>query len=97
MTSTADGDDLGLSEDADPGIQPLRDADSSIEPDSDEDPAQAEWDRTTALDEGVDPEDLDVATATGDDPDQIPSDDEEIPRSDLPPSRHAREIVAASS
>ena len=84
MTSTADGDNLDLSEDADPGIQPLRDADSSIEPDSDEDPAQAEWDRTTALDDGVDPEDLDVATATGDDPDQIPSDDEEIPRSDLP-------------
>jgi hypothetical protein len=49
-----------------------------------EDPAQVEWDRTTALDSGLAPEDLDVATATGGDPDELPADDDDIPRSDLP-------------
>ena len=34
------------------GVQPLRDRDTSIEPDPTRDPAQAEWDRTTALDAG---------------------------------------------
>lgn len=62
--------------------QPLRNDDTSIEPE--EDPAQAEWDRTTALDDGVDPDDLDAATGTGDDPAQVPTDDEEIPAADLP-------------
>ena len=66
------------------GFQPLRDGDTSIEPDPAADPAQAEWDRTTALDEGANPEDLDAATATGDDPAQLPADDDEVPASDLP-------------
>ena len=65
------------------GLQPLRDGDTSIEPDPAVDPAQAEWDRTTAIDEGREDE-LDVATATGDDPAQIPSDEDEIPAADLP-------------
>lgn len=61
--------------------QPVQDRDTSITPD---DPAQAEWDRTTALDAGVPVEDLDAATATGDDPAQIPADDDDIPAADLP-------------
>jgi hypothetical protein len=65
------------------GIQPLRDRDTSIEPDPTVDPAQREWDRTTALDEGREPED--VATATGDDPAHLPADDDDIPASDLHP------------
>ena len=64
-------------------IQPLRDDDSSIDPDA-LDPAQAEWERTVALDEGADPADLDAATATGADPAEIPEDDDQIPASDLP-------------
>src|SRR3546814_6731803 len=48
-----------------PGVQPLRDGDTSIEPDAAADPAQAEWDETTALDEGASPDDLDPGTATG--------------------------------
>ena len=63
------------------GIQPLRDRDTSIEPDPTRDPAQAEWDRTTVLDAGEDP---DIETATGDDPAHLPSDDDEVPREDLP-------------
>ena len=68
----------------DTGIQPLRDGDTSLSPDPDADPAQAEWDRTTLLDEGVSPDDLSTATATGADPDEIESDDDEIPLADLP-------------
>lgn len=81
--STPTGDSA-ITPDASEAIQPLRDNDTSIEPDPAVDPAQAEWDRTTALDEGADPEDLDPITLTGDDPAQIPSDDDEIPASDLP-------------
>ena len=65
------------------GIQPLRDNDTSIEPDATLDPAQAEWDRTIALDEGRDPDAVEV-TATGADPAEIPRDDDEIPAADLP-------------
>jgi hypothetical protein len=68
----------------DTAMQPLRDNDTSIEPDPAADPAQAEWDRTNALDAGVDPDDLDAATRTGADPDEIPSDDDEIPAADQP-------------
>ena len=68
----------------DTGIQPLRDGDTSLSPDPDADPAQAEWDRTTLLDEGVSPDDLDITTATGADPDEIRADDDEIPFADLP-------------
>jgi hypothetical protein len=67
------------------GVQPLRDNDTSIEPDPTVDPAQAEWDRTTALDEGADPEDLDPVTNTGADPAEIPDDADEIPATDLHP------------
>ncbi|MFF0909106.1 sugar ABC transporter ATPase [Microbacterium sp. HMH0099] len=67
------------------GVQPLRDGDTSIEPDPALDPAQAEWDATTALDEGADPEDIDPATATGADPAEIPSDDDDIPLADIHP------------
>ncbi len=65
-------------------IQPLREKDSSIEPDPTVDPAQAEWDRTTAIDDGVRPEDLVAPTRTGDDPAQLPADDDDIPADDLP-------------
>lgn len=67
----------------DPALQPLRDGDTSIEPDPTRDPAQAEWDRTAARDEGV-ADDFAGRTATGDDPAHIPSDDDEIPAEDLP-------------
>lgn len=77
-------DDFARTED--PAMQPLRDGDTSIEPDPAADPAQAEWDETTALDEGASREELDVATATGDDPAMIHSPDEEIPALDLPTS-----------
>lgn len=66
-----------------PAMQPLRDGDTSIEPDPQADPAQAEWDETTALDDGASPDDLHTATATGDDPAQIPGDDDQIPAADL--------------
>ena len=72
--------------DSDP-VQPLRDGDTSIEPDPAADPAQVEWDLTTAVDEGADLDDLLPATATGDDPDQIPSDDDEVPAVDAHPPR----------
>lgn len=59
--------------------QPVTDRDTSIEPN---DPAQAEWDRTTAIDAGADLDD--TATATGGDPAEIPADDDEVPAEDLP-------------
>lgn len=71
-----------IAETDDTGIQPLRDGDTSVTADPTDDPAQAEWDRTTLLDEGVSPDELDVATATGADPDEIPSADDEIPSAD---------------
>lgn len=64
--------------------QPLRDRDTSIEPDPQADPAQAEWDRTTALDEGASIDELDATTATGGDPAMIPDALDEIPADDLP-------------
>jgi hypothetical protein len=83
MTSTPD--DTGpITETDDSGIQPLRDGDTSIPADPDADPAQAEWDRTTLLDEGVSPDEIAALTATGDDPDEIPSDQDEIPFFDRP-------------
>ena len=65
-------------------IQPMRDGDTSIELDPERDPAQREWDLTTAIDEGREPDD--VATATGDDPAHLPADDDDIPASDVHPS-----------
>jgi hypothetical protein len=67
-----------------PAVQPLRDGDASIEVDPTQDPAQAEWDRTTALDEGVAPEELEGDTATGADPAMMPDERDEIPAEDLP-------------
>lgn len=73
--------DIPRAPDGQTGIQPVRDRDTSIEPDPTRDAAQAEWDRTTAWDAGEDP---DVETATGDDPAHLPADDDEVPREDLP-------------
>ena len=98
MTSTSPTEDAstGITE-TDAEAQPLRDGDTSIEPDPTEDPAQAEWDRTTLLDAGVPPEDLAGTTATGDDPDEIGDEDDEIPAYDLPTdARAAREPGAGS-
>lgn len=81
--STPSGDSAIIPDVTD-GVQPLRDGDTSIEPDPTIDPAQAEWDRTIALDDGADIADVDRATATGADPAEIPADDDEIPASDLP-------------
>ena len=67
------------------GVQPLRDGDTSIEPDPSLDPAQAEWDATTALDEGADPDDINPATATGADPAELGADDSDIPLADVHP------------
>lgn len=61
--------------------QPLADGDTSIASDPEGDAAQMEWDRTTLADAR---EDVDTATATGDDPAHIPDDADEIPRDDLP-------------
>lgn len=74
--------DIPPAPDGQVGVQPLRDEDTSIEPDPTLDPAQAEWDRTNGVDS--DGFDEDGPTATGDDPAHIPSDDEEVPRSDMP-------------
>ncbi|GLJ81037.1 hypothetical protein GCM10017586_27200 [Microbacterium imperiale] len=91
VMSNAFNDDLArpaAAEDA--GIQPLRDGDATSEADPSLDPAQQEWDRTDAIDEaldaGVDPADLDVATATGDDPAHLVDDTDEIPATDQPSS-----------
>lgn len=75
--------DIPPAPDGQVGMQPLRDRDTSIEPDPALDPAQAEWDRTQAADAGV--FDDDAATATGDDPAHLASEDEEVPRADMPP------------
>jgi hypothetical protein len=84
MSDATRDDSIPPAPDGQVGAQPIRDRDSSIEPDPAQDPAQAEWDRTTLLDQGVPPEELDPATATGDDPGQLPDDLDEIPRADLP-------------
>lgn len=77
MESTPDAvSDAG----GDEQIQPLRDEDATTTGDPDRDPAQAEWERTQALDEG---REVDVDTATGRDPDEIPDADDEIPFEDL--------------
>jgi len=90
--SNAFNDDLArpaAAEDA--GVQPLRDGDATSEADPALDPAQQEWDRTEAIDDaleaGVDPAELDTATATSDDPAHLPSDEDEIPAEDLPAGR----------
>jgi hypothetical protein len=84
MSDVTRDDSIPPAPDGQVGAQPLRDGDTSIEVDPQRDSAQAEWDRTTALDEGVSPDELAGATATGDDPAQIPGDLDEIPREDLP-------------
>jgi len=79
MTSTPG---IGSTEDPD-DMQPLRDRDATAPADPIDDPAQAEWDRSAALDEGATEEDLAATTATGRDPDEIPAADDEIPAEDL--------------
>ncbi len=78
MTTDNDPQQSG---DSDPGIQPLQGRDTTIEPDPAQDPAQAEWDRTVAEEDGIE---LDVETATGADPAEIPADGDDIPAADLP-------------
>lgn len=83
MSDNRTGDDNGIDTTPDPdALQPLRDGDSTSTADPADDPAQVEWDRTTLADEGAD---VDVDTATGADPAEIPDDAEEIPRDDLVP------------
>lgn len=64
-------------------IQPVNEDESSSYADPSDDPAQAEWERTESLDAGEDP---DGGTATGADPDELPSDEDQIPREDQPTS-----------
>ncbi|WP_431806355.1 sugar ABC transporter ATPase [Microbacterium paraoxydans] len=73
-------------EDTGPAPQPLRDGDATSEADPSDDPAQAEWERTEALDDGASVDELEAATATGRDPDEIPDPDDEVPAEDLPGS-----------
>lgn len=79
MTSTTN---VGSTDDPD-NMQPLRDRDATALTDPADDPAQAEWDRSEALDEGASEEDLDLATVTGRDPEEMPAADDEIPSEDL--------------
>ena len=60
--------------------QPLSDNDTSLAPDADADPAQAEWDGR--LSETGAPL-AEPATATGADPAEIPADDDDIPATDV--------------
>lgn len=76
----------GVSEVGADAVQPLRDADATTVGDGRGDPAQAEWERTAALDAGAAEDELDPATATGADPDELPSPDDEVPAEDLPGS-----------
>jgi hypothetical protein len=71
-------------DDAQVPVQPLRDADATSTADSSADPAQAEWERTEARDRGASVDELEEPTATGGDPDEIPSSDDEVPAEDLP-------------
>ena len=71
-------------EEATVGAQPVAGRDTTIEQDPAAVPAQAEWEMTQRRDEG-DPDVLDPSpAATGDDPDQIPGDIDQIPVDDLP-------------
>lgn len=64
-------------------IQPVNGGEATAYADPADDPAQAEWERTEALDAG---EDIDDATATGADPDELASDEDQVPREDQPDS-----------
>jgi len=64
-------------------VQPLRDGDATSTADPADDPAQAEWERTEALDEGVSEDELDPTTGTGADPAEIADGADEILREDL--------------
>jgi len=80
MNSTPEDAEPRTPDEAD--VRASREKDTSVESDPERDAAQIEWDRTTALDDGADAPD--PSTATGDDPAQIPADDDEIPAADLP-------------
>ena len=45
--------DIPRAPDGQVGVQPMRDNDTSIEPDPTRDPAQVEWDRTAGADADV--------------------------------------------
>ena len=66
-------------------VQPMRDQDTSVESDPGLDPAQAEWDRTTALDEGPAPSEQAATTGPGAAPPEIPDQLDEVPAADLAP------------
>lgn len=97
MNSTPDG--LSVSDDGEE-VQPLRERDATALNDPSDDPAQAEWEGTEALDNGALESELDEATATGRDPDEIPDADDEIPIEDLhgsssqPESQGADPVIA---
>ena len=76
MTNSGMADDAGTSA----PWEPLRDNDTSIAPDADADPAQAEWDGR--ISETGSPL-AEPATATGADPAEIPADDDGIPATDV--------------
>ncbi|GAA4197101.1 hypothetical protein GCM10022219_24490 [Microbacterium oryzae] len=66
-------------------IQPIREGEATSYADPSDDPAQAEWEHTEALDAGAPLRaDGSIDTATGADPDELASDEEQIPRIDQP-------------
>lgn len=76
MTSDTTADDSGTSV----PNQRLSDDDTSISPDADADPSQAEWDgRLSETGEPL----AEPATATGADPAELPADDDDIPAADV--------------
>lgn len=75
----------GITDSAD-AVQPLRDGDATVVGDGSDDPAQIEWERTEARDAGIVEDDLDPATATGADPDEIPDPTDQVPAQDQPSS-----------
>lgn len=90
MTDTSDARGLGLEAAEGERLDATREAATSREADTTSpegdaiDAAQAEWDRTTALDEGDSEADVTAARRTGADPAELPSDADEIPGDDLP-------------
>lgn len=72
----------GMTDDAGSSVphQPLSDNDTSMAPNPDADPAQAEWDGRL-IETGAPL--AEPATATGADPAEIPADDDDIPATDV--------------
>lgn len=80
-------------------VQPLRDGEATSFGDPQDDPAQAEWDRTEALDDGASADDLDATPAMGRDPDELPAADEisgaDPPGRELQPESQADDPLIA--